>query len=363
MADGRGPVLLPGYDGRRRTFFMYGFEGIHEARPRNNGTPTVPTEKMRNGDFSELLALGSPVSDLQSVHAPRDRRRPLPAGSVSRQHHSARLINPVARKVLEYFAHPLTAGNADGTSNFQNPALPETSNTRPTPFASITSSPSKQRMYARVSWYDRNSNYNNYFDNLSTGEWFKFVSRQAAVDHVYVLTPITVLNVRYGYNWFVRGTDSNPANHGFDLTSLGFPASTTRDSGRHPPVPAFRHHGLSGHRHRRRGAAERQPPFMRHPEQVRGRALAEDRPGVPAISRDRQVLCQQSDRTVRLRLDLDPRAARQLADRPRFARPVVRLVPARHSRARDSSSAPPVTTSSRRRGVSSFRTTGGLVRG
>src|SRR5687767_11575197 len=78
---------------------------------------------------------------------------------------------------------------------------------------------------ARVSWYDRNSNYNNYFDNLATGEWFKFISRQAAFDHVYVLNGTTVLNLRYGYNWFVRGTDTNPANHGFDLTSLGFPAS------------------------------------------------------------------------------------------------------------------------------------------
>ena len=76
-----------------------------------------------------------------------------------------------------------------------------------------------------MSWYDRNSNYNNYFGNLSTGEWFKFVSRQVALDHVYVMTPSTVLNFRYGYNWFVRGTDSNPANHDFDLTSLGFPAS------------------------------------------------------------------------------------------------------------------------------------------
>lgn len=82
-----------------------------------------------------------------------------------------------------------------------------------------------QRLYARASWYDRNSNYNNYFNNLSTGEWFKFVSRQAAVDHVKVVNASTVLNLRYGYNWFVRGTDSNPANRGFDLTTLGFPAS------------------------------------------------------------------------------------------------------------------------------------------
>jgi len=33
------------------------------------------------------------------------------------------------------------------------------------------------------------------------------------------------MNLRYGYNRFVRGTDTNPANHGFDLTSLGFPAA------------------------------------------------------------------------------------------------------------------------------------------
>ncbi len=33
------------------------------------------------------------------------------------------------------------------------------------------------------------------------------------------------MNLRYGYNKFVRGTDTNPANHGFDLTSLGMPSA------------------------------------------------------------------------------------------------------------------------------------------
>ena len=41
-----GPVVLPKiYDGRNKTFFLFGYEGIKEARPRNNGTPTVPTER------------------------------------------------------------------------------------------------------------------------------------------------------------------------------------------------------------------------------------------------------------------------------------------------------------------------------
>ncbi len=220
-----GPVLLPGYDGRRRTFFMYGFEGIHEARPRNNGTPTVPTEKMRTGDFSELLALGPQYQ----IYNPFTRRL-LPNGRIQSDPFPgniipASLINPVARAALDFVGRPVTAGNSDGTSNFQNPSLPEAIKYATNTVRVDHVLSDKQRLYGRFSWYDRNSNYNNYFNNLSTGEWFKFISRQAAVDHVYVFNGSTVLNLRYGYNWFVRGTDTNPANHGFDLTSLGFPAA------------------------------------------------------------------------------------------------------------------------------------------
>ena len=220
-----GPMVLPGYNGRNRTFFMYGFEGIHESRPRNNGTPTVPTEKMRTGDFSELLALGPQYQiynpfTRRAIGGGRFQQDPFPGNIIPQG-----LINPVARAALEYFGRPLTPGNPDGTSNFQNPSLPEEIKYANNTVRIDHVLTEKQRMYGRFSWYDRNSNYNNYFNNLATGEWFKFVSRQFALDHVYVLTPSTVMNVRYGYNWFVRGTNSNPENHGFDLTSLGFPAS------------------------------------------------------------------------------------------------------------------------------------------
>jgi hypothetical protein len=165
--------------------------------------------EMRTGDFSELLALGSQYQiynpfTRRAVANGRFQQDPFP-GNIIPQH----LINPVARAALEYFAHPLTAGNADGTSNFQNPSLPEDIKYANNTVRIDHNLTDKQRMYGRFSWYDRNSNYNNYFGNLATGEWFKFVSRQAAVDHVYVMTPSTVLNFRYGYNWFVRGTDSN----------------------------------------------------------------------------------------------------------------------------------------------------------
>ena len=95
-----GPVVVPGYDGRRKTFFTYGFEGIHESRPRNNGTPTVPTEKMRNGDFSELLALGPQYQiynpfTRRSIGGGRFQQDPFPGNIIP-----ANLINPVAKAAL-----------------------------------------------------------------------------------------------------------------------------------------------------------------------------------------------------------------------------------------------------------------------
>ncbi|MGB2716341.1 MAG: TonB-dependent receptor, partial [Vicinamibacterales bacterium] len=213
-----GPII------RNRTFFTYGYESIPEARPRNNGTPSVPTEKMRNGDFSELLAMGSqyqlynPFTARLNANG-RVQRDPFPGNIIPRN-----LMNPVALKVLEYIGRPRTSGAADGSGNYQRPEMKEEVEYGSHTMRVDHNLTSRQRMYARVSWYDRNSNYNNYFDNLSTGQWFRFVSRQVALDHVYTLNSTSVLNLRFGYDKFLRGDQGNPENHGFDLTELGFPA-------------------------------------------------------------------------------------------------------------------------------------------
>ena len=119
---------------------MYGFEGIHEARPRNNGTPTVPSEKMRNGDFSELLALGPQYQiynpfTRRAVAGGRIQPDPFPGNIIP-----ASLINPVARAALEYIAQPLTAGNGRRHQQLPEPvAAGRRSSTPPTPSASTTS--------------------------------------------------------------------------------------------------------------------------------------------------------------------------------------------------------------------------------
>src|SRR6185503_1362639 len=97
-----GPVWVPKvYKGTNKTFFLYGYEAIREARPRNNGIPTVPSEAMLRGDFSELLKLGPQYQ----IYNPFTRRRlangriqsdPFPNNIIP-----SNLINPVAKKLVE----------------------------------------------------------------------------------------------------------------------------------------------------------------------------------------------------------------------------------------------------------------------
>ncbi|MBL8187487.1 MAG: TonB-dependent receptor [Acidobacteria bacterium] len=219
-----GPVRIPKlYDGRNRTFFMYGIESIPEARPRNNGTPTIPSEKMRNGDFSELLAANSAYQIYNPFTAraegSRIRRDPFPGNIIP-----ANLINPIARKFVDtYLPKPTSAGAADGTGNFAQPDLTEEIEYLSNTIRIDHVVNERHRIFGRASWYNRDSNYNNYYRNIATGEFFLFKSRQGAFDHVWTISPTMVLNSRYGYNRFIRGTNSNPGNRGFDLTSLGFP--------------------------------------------------------------------------------------------------------------------------------------------
>jgi len=222
-----GPVLFPKlYNGRSRTFFMWGYEGIHESRPRNNGVPTVPTEKMRTGDFSELLALGPQYQiynpfTRRAIAGGRFQQDPFPGNIIP-----PRLINPIARNFVDnYLAKPRTAGNPDGTNNFANPSLPEIITYYTHTIRVDHTVSEKQRIFVRGSFYKRDSNYNNYFGNISTGNWFQFLSRAGTIDDVYTFNATTVLNVRYGYNRFVRVQAGNPGAKGFDLTTLGFPAS------------------------------------------------------------------------------------------------------------------------------------------
>jgi hypothetical protein len=220
-----GPVVLPKlYDGHNRTFYMYGYEGIREVRTRG-GVNTVPTEEQRGGDLSGLLKVGSSYQiydpfSRRAVSGGRFQEDPIPNNIIAPSR-----ISPIATNILKYYAMPNTTGTADGGNNLNQPNLPEAANYYTHTWRLDHNITEKWRTFGRVSWYNRKSVYSDFFDNLTTGERFKFHSIGAAFDHVYTFGPTLVMNLRYGYNRFIRDQNRDPRAVGFDLTSLGFPKS------------------------------------------------------------------------------------------------------------------------------------------
>jgi hypothetical protein len=220
-----GPVRLPRlYNGKDKTFFLFGYEGIRDSRPRFDAGASsfVPTQALRNGDFSSF-------SSNVTIYNPYTRRPnpaspgqfiadPFPGNRIPSE-----LINPAAKAILGYFALPKQSGLL---GNIFDSTLTE----KTKPYDNFTiridqNITDKNKLFVRGSWYNRDSHYNDYFGTEATGINFKFISRQGVIDDVWTLNPTTVLNVRFGYNRFIRSQDQDPDARGFDLTKLGLPAS------------------------------------------------------------------------------------------------------------------------------------------
>src|SRR5206468_472084 len=70
-----GPVRIPKlYNGKNKTFFLFGYEGIHDSRPRHDDTTnSIPTPAMRQGDFSALLNPAIKASSQVTIYDPGTR--------------------------------------------------------------------------------------------------------------------------------------------------------------------------------------------------------------------------------------------------------------------------------------------------
>ena len=102
-----GPVRLPKYDGRNRTFFFFGFEQVINGRSAP-ALARVPTAAERQGDFSQTLApSGVPLA----VYNPFSTVTNASGGFVSRMPFSnaripASLLNPIGVAVLNPLPSP-----------------------------------------------------------------------------------------------------------------------------------------------------------------------------------------------------------------------------------------------------------------
>ena len=85
---------------RQRSFFFFNYEGVRQVNPASS-TFTVPTAKMRTGDFSEVAGI---IYDPNTINA-AGQRQPFVGNLIPAARH-----NPVGKTLLSYYPLPNRPG-------------------------------------------------------------------------------------------------------------------------------------------------------------------------------------------------------------------------------------------------------------
>ncbi len=214
-----GPLVIPKlYDGRNRTFWMFGWDRIDRVLPQQN-ILTVPTAAEHGGDFSQLLALNSSyqIYDPNTTRALADgrfQRDPIPGNILPKSR-----IDPIAAKIVAKYGLPNTTGTTDGRSNF-NDANPRNLN-----FRSFTSRADQilsdtNRLYGSYTHSTHLEQYDRSFSpDLTRGQEFNRFHDAVALHQILTLRPNLIADLSYGVTRFKYY--QRPYTLGFDLTTLG----------------------------------------------------------------------------------------------------------------------------------------------
>src|SRR5262245_3219781 len=99
-----GPVMIPGlYNGHNKTFFMVAYEGVR-GDAITSPFASVPTDKMRQGNFSEI---STPIKDPKTG-------QPFPGNIIP-----SNRLDPTSLQILRYYPNANQAGTAN---NYQGPS-------------------------------------------------------------------------------------------------------------------------------------------------------------------------------------------------------------------------------------------------
>jgi len=238
-ANAGGPVYLPGiYDGRNKTFWFASWEGFR-LRDATTFTDSVPTAAERSGDFSSLLdsngnlvpiydpltvcgKLGNPSCAVDATGQPIYTRQPFQGNVIPNGR-----INGTSAALFGLWPLPNTQGQRyTNVNNFTSNTVVGGNNNEAV--ARLDHSISeKLRIHGRFSyWNDLNLPYDVFgsssglcldrcTENIQTGN--------IVVGATYSFTPTTVFSVDVGFGR--QAYTLRPIITGFDLTSVGWPAS------------------------------------------------------------------------------------------------------------------------------------------
>ncbi|MEQ1646058.1 MAG: carboxypeptidase-like regulatory domain-containing protein, partial [Pyrinomonadaceae bacterium] len=170
-----GPVVLPWlYNGKDKTFFLVGYEGIRDARPRfDAGAGSwVPTQAIANGDFSAFLPTSGCTATSSTICIFDPTTRVATGSTFTGTAFAGNIIpafriDPVAKAVLTYFAKPKQPGLVGNI--FDSTLNEETKPYDNYTFRIDQNIGNKNHLFFRGSYYDRISVYNDYTDSAYSG--------------------------------------------------------------------------------------------------------------------------------------------------------------------------------------------------
>lgn len=228
-----GPVYIPKLlkkDAPFKIFYMGTYEGYSEGTP-NPLRNSYAQPEMRNGDFSRLTQPnGQPIFIYDPITSAVDAsgnpvRSQFPGNIIP-----ANRINNVARNVMRFMPAPnaTTPGQRYSTTNYILPQYVNQDDFYNLNLKFDLNFGDKHRAFMRHASNDRTEERcaNGICEGpgMDGQQPFQRINDAYVIDWVSTVNPTTVLNVRASYNRFIEkgfGRD----NTGFDLTSLGLPAS------------------------------------------------------------------------------------------------------------------------------------------
>src|SRR6059036_2304787 len=192
-----GPVTIPGlYKGTDRLFFMSNFEGFNERRTTRT-LYSVPSMKMRGGDFSEILSL----TNTRIYDPATTRPDPSRPGASIRDPFLSNLIpsnriSPVSNKLLEFYPEPNLNPNLV-PYNYEATLRRRADKDQFIQRIDFTES-SKSSWFGRYSWSGE-SEATPFFFN---GSQVQTHVHQAMASNTRVLSTSKVNEFRFGFNSF-----------------------------------------------------------------------------------------------------------------------------------------------------------------
>ncbi len=213
---------------RNRAFFFLEYQGMRRDTQSGEGIRTLPTLEQRRGDFSQtrtaagqLIILYDPFSTSSATAGAGYVRSPLPGNQIPPSR-----IDPVSARVQTHIPAPNRPG--EGPALINNYVY----------FRESHESTDQASLRVDYRFNDRHSFFSRFSGSLlrhsSAGDYKTLADTEgedltnpflnAVLNGTIVLSPVNLLNYRYGVTRYFR--DTSPLRQGkVPLTDLGFPVS------------------------------------------------------------------------------------------------------------------------------------------